>query len=154
MPRLFLCAICADAVNGHFVLQGFESARNGHAGQFVRQIDIINRPAGAAMKMPVLGHVRAEPGGAALHSDLPRETRFHKGVEAIVNRGVGNFRHRFFGAHEHFLGGRVVALLHEHVIDLLPLRGEAQAGGTQLFGQVLIFFTMAARLHYKNNLAR
>ena len=46
----------------------------------------------------------------------------------------------------------MVALVAEHIIDLLPLRREPKARGPQLFGQVLLIH-MAAGLHYGFNLA-
>ncbi len=78
---------------------------------------------------------------------LPRQAAFHQRIEAVINRRVGNLRHLLFGADENFLGGRMIALLQQHVIDLLALRREAQTGRAQLFGQVLFVFVMAARLH-------
>jgi len=41
----------------------------------------------------------------------------------------------------------MVALMAQHVIDLLALRREAQTGRTQLFSQVLFIYVWAARLH-------
>jgi hypothetical protein len=61
---------------------------------------------------------------------------------------VGNFRHRLLGAHEDFFRRRVVALVAQHVINLLALGRQTQTGGTQLFGQVLFVLVLAARLHY------
>ena len=61
--------------------------------------------------------------------NLPGQPAFDQRVEAIVNRGVGNLRHRALGADEDLLGGRMIALLQQHVIDLLPLRREPQAAG-------------------------
>src|ERR1017187_10350114 len=104
IEKLFLPgAVCADAVNRHVVSSRLETARDGHAQQFVRQIHIINRPAGAAMKMAVIRHVRAEARRAALHVDLPRQAAFHQRVETIVNRRVRNFRHRALGADKNLL---------------------------------------------------
>ena len=71
----------------------------------------------------------------------------HQRIEAVIDRRVGNLRHRLLGADENLLGGRMVALVEQHVIDLLALRREAQAGRTQLFGQVLVVLRVAARLH-------
>ena len=106
------------------------------------------------MKMAVLVHIRTEPRRAALQLHLPREAGFHERIEAVVNRGVGDFRHRLLGADENLLGGRMVALVEQHVINLLPLRRQTQAGGAQLFGQVPFFVRMAARFHAGKNLAQ
>jgi hypothetical protein len=94
----------------------------------------------------VLVHVRAEPRRTAVHGDLPRQAGFHQRIKAIINRGVRDLRHRLFRPDENLLGGRMIALLHQHVIDLLPLGRQAQTGRPQLLGQVLVF-GMAARFH-------
>ena len=72
--------------------------------------------------------------------DLPDETAFHERVEAIVNGRVGNLRHRAFGADENFLCRRVIAFLHDHVIDVLALRREPKAAGVQSFTEILTGF--------------
>jgi hypothetical protein len=41
----------------------------------------------------------------------------------------------------------MIALLDEHVIDLLPLRGEPQTARAQPFGQVVLSFVMAGCPH-------
>ena len=84
----------------------------------------------------MLVHVRAEARRAAVQRDLPDQPAFYQRVEAIVNRGVGNLRHLFFGADKNFLGGRMVALVQQHVINLLPLRRETKAARAQPFSQV------------------
>ena len=61
-------------------------------------------------------------------------------VEAVVNRRVGNLRHLPLGADEDLLGGRMIALLEQHVIDLLPLRREPEAARVQPFGETAIQF--------------
>jgi hypothetical protein len=99
------------------------------------------------MKMAMLVHVRAIARRAAIQSDLPGEAAFHERIEAVIDCGVGDFRHLLFGADENLLGGRMVALVQQHVIDLLALRRQAQTGGAQLFGQVLFVLLVAARLH-------
>ena len=99
------------------------------------------------MKMAVFVHVRAIARRTAIQSDLSRQTRFHERIEAIIDRRVGNVRHRFFGAHENFFRRRMIALVQKHIVNLLALRRETQAGRAQLFGQVLFVCVVAARLH-------
>ena len=99
------------------------------------------------MKMAVLVHVRAEARCAAIHSNLPDETTLHQCIETIIDRGVGNLRHRLLGTDENLLRSRMIALVQQHVIDLLALGREAQAGGAQLFRQVLLVLLVAARFH-------
>ena len=105
---------------------------------FGRQIHVVNRVARVAIKMAVLVHVRAKPRRAAVQRDLPGQPAFYQRVEAIVNRRMGNLRHRALGADEDLLGGRMIALLEQHVIDLLPLRCEPEAAGVQPLGQPAI----------------
>jgi hypothetical protein len=67
---------------------------------------------------------------------------------------VGNVRHRFFCAHENFVGRRMIAFVQQHVINLLTLRREAQTRRAQLLGQVLLILMMDARFHQKKINAR
>ena len=99
------------------------------------------------MKMAVFVHVRTETRRAAIQCHLPREARLYQRIKTVVNGRVGNFRHRFFGADKNFLGGRMIALVQQHIIDLLALRRETQTGRAQLFSQVLSVVRVAARLH-------
>jgi len=111
------------------------------------QVHVKNRLARITMKMTMLVHVRAITRRPAIQSDLPGEAAFYERVEAIIDRGVGDFRHLLLGADKNFLGGRMIALVQQHVIDLLALRCETQASRAQLFGQVLLVLVVAARLH-------
>ena len=90
--------------------------------------------------MAMLRHVRAEARRTAFKLNLANETTFHQRVEAIVNGRVGNLRHRAFGADENLLRRLMVALLHDHVINVLPLRRETKAARAQPFGQAVIQF--------------
>jgi hypothetical protein len=102
------------------------------------------------MKMPVLGHVGTEAGGATLDRDLAGQARFYERIQAVIYRGVGYFRHGLLGADKNLLGRGMITLLQKHVIDLLPLGRQAQTGGSQLPGQVLLLFKLAGRLHPKS----
>jgi len=120
---------------------GLEPARQGDARlRFFRQIHVKNRVAGIAVKMAVLVHVRAKARCAAIQRDLPGQPALYQRIEAVVNRGVGNFRHLPLGADENLLGGRVIALVQQHVIDLLPLRREPEAARVQPLDQATVQF--------------
>ena len=97
----------------------------------------------------MLLHVWAKPRCAAFKLDLTHEAALHQRIEAIVNRRVRNFRHHALGADKNFLGGGVIALVHEHVIDMLTLRRETKTARAQPFGQVLLGFTVCACAHYE-----
>ena len=99
--------------------------------------------------MAMLLHVRTKPRRAAFQLHLANEAAFHERVEAVVNRRMGNFRHRLLRAHENFLRRRMVALLHDHVIDVLALWRETKAARAQLFSQVLLGFTVGDDAHYR-----
>ena len=84
---------------------------------------------------------------------LPGQTAFYQRVEAVVNRRVGNLRHRAFGADEDLLGGRMIALLEQHVIDLLPLRREPETARVQPLAQtVILIFSRPRSWHRQNNM--
>ena len=104
------------------------------------------------MKMPVFYHIRAITRRTAIQRDLPRKAGLHKRIEAVIDGRVGNLRHRFLGADENFLGGRMIAFVQQHVINLLTLGREAQTGGTQLFRQVLLILLVAAGFHLRQTI--
>jgi len=97
---------------------------------------IKNFAALVTMIMGVVLHVRAEPGGAALQLYLPREAGLHEGIQAVVNRGVGNLGHGLLGADENLVGRGMIPLLDEDVIDAAALGRKTKAAGAQLFSQV------------------
>jgi len=93
------------------------------------QIDIENVFAMVAIKMTVFTHVWAKPGSATLESDLPHDTTFDEGIQAIVNCGHGDIGHVMLGAHEDFLCGGVIAFFEQHVVHLLTLRRKTKSAG-------------------------
>jgi hypothetical protein len=121
----------------------------GQLHRLCRQIHVEHRSTGIAMEMTVFVHVRTITRRAAIQRDLPGESAFHERIEAVIDRGVGDLRHLFFGTDEDFVGGWMIAFVQQHVINLLTLRCEAQTGRAQLFGQVLLVLLVAARLHFK-----
>lgn len=86
----------------------------------------------------MLVHVRAKARRAALQLNLPDKTAFHERTKRVIDRGVRNFWHLLFGANENFISGWMVALLHEHIIDLLPLRRETKAARLQPPAEIFI----------------
>lgn len=130
-------AIRADAVDGNFIMLRLEAFRQRDAGLRLRgQIHVKNRVAGIAVKMAVLVHVRAKARCAAIQRDLPGQPALYQRVEAVVNRGHGNIRHGLFGPDEDLLGGRVIALLQQHVVNVLALRRGPESARRQAFIQV------------------
>ena len=135
-------------MNGDFVMLGLEPMRQRDAGpRLRRQVHIKHRVARIAIKMAMLAHVRAKPGGAAVELHLAHKAALYQGIEAVVNRGHGNVRGPAFDADEDLLGGRVVALFHQHAVNVLTLRGGAQAARAQPFGQAVLDLAVAGGLH-------
>lgn len=89
--------------------------------------DVGNDTAGFADEVPVIGQVGAVTGGLSFDIDLFGEAAFHKGLEAVVNRGQRNSRNALLGSYENFCGRRVIAVREQHIINFAPLRGEAMA---------------------------
>jgi len=99
--------------------------------------------------MAMLLHVRAEPRRSAFQLDLADEAALHERVEAVIDRCMGNFRHRLFCADENFLRRRMIALVHDHVINVLALRRETETAGAQPLGQVMLRFAGCGCAHYE-----
>ena len=111
------------------------------------QIDIENLFAMVAIKVAVLAHVWAKSGRATLQGNLPDDTAFDQGVEAIVNRRHGNVGHGGLGADKDLLGGGMIALVQQDVVDLLALGGESEAPGGEAFVQGITHFFVSNRSH-------
>ena len=132
-----------------------EAFRQRDAGlRLRRQVHVKHRVARIAIKMAVLAHVRAEPGGAAIQRHLSGEPALYQCIKAVVNRGHGNIRHGLFGPDEDLLGGRVIALLDEHVIDLLPLRCEMETARGEPLIQIAARFFLFDQVHGTGKLAQ
>jgi len=123
-------------MDGDFKTFGFETAREDNTGfRLLRQIHIEHGIATVAVKMAVLAHIGAEPGGAAVELHLAHEAALDEGVEAIIDGGHGDVRHAALGADEDLLRRGVVAFLQQHLIDVLALGRGAQPPCAEPFGQ-------------------
>jgi hypothetical protein len=96
-----------------------------------RKIDIKDPSALVAMKMAVLVHIRAVSHGGAVEIDLLDQGAFYQEIKAVIDRGHRDIGHGLFCPHENLLSGGVVALLHQHAIDVLALRGKPKASTSQ-----------------------
>ena len=127
----------------------FETFRPRHDRGIRRQRDIKNFAARIAKIMAMLLHVRAKPRRATFQLNLADEAALHERIEAIINRRVRNLRHRAFRADENLLRRRMVALLHDHVVNMLALRRETKAARAQPFSQVMLGFAIWDCAHYE-----
>ena len=130
----------ATAPNGYFVSVGFETIwnRDGGLGGIGQQIDIVGATAFVAIKVVMFAHVGAIAPRHTVQVDFPNQPALHEGIEAIVNRGHGNLGQGFLGPHEDLFGGRVIAFLEQHVINVLALRRGPQAPRGEALGQSFV----------------
>src|SRR6266581_8256509 len=112
-------------MDGNIEALGPESSRERQPG-FSRQTNIENAFTGITIKMAMLGHVRTKVRRTAIERHLPDQPAFDQRVEAVIHRGHRNFRHIMFGPDKDLLGCRVVALVQQHLIHLLALRGKTK----------------------------
>ena len=132
-----------------------EAFRQRDAGlRLRRQVYIKHRVARITVKMAVLAHVRAEPGGAAIQRHLPGKPALYQCIEAVVNRGHGNIRHGLFGPDENLLGRRVIALLQQHVVNVLALRRGPEPARGQALVQVPAHRFLPDQVHATGTLDR
>ena len=114
--------IGAHAMNSDLEARCLESSWQDHAGRTaLGQRDVKDVVASVAMKMAMFAHVGTKPRRAAIHRHLPRDAGTDERVEAVVNRGHRDIRHFAFGANEHLFGGRMIALVQQHIINLPAL---------------------------------
>ena len=82
--------------------------------------------------MPIV-YEYAFGGTHEVDSDQPDQTTLDQSIQAIVDGGHGNFWHLLFGPHEDLLGGGMVPVIQQDVVDLFALRGGAQPSAGQAF---------------------
>lgn len=85
----------------------------------------------------MLVHVWTKSRRAAIQLHLPDKPAFHERIKRVVDRRMRNFRHLLFRADKNFVGGRMVALLHQHVINALALRRETKAARVQTLAKII-----------------
>ena len=90
------------------------------------------------MKMKMLPHVRAITHRHPIQVDLADQPAFYERIQAIVNRGHGNIGHPLLGPHKDLLRRRMIALAHQHAVNVLPLGSLAEPARRQAFGEPLI----------------
>ena len=96
------------------------------------QIDVVGLAGLFVVKMRVWVEIRAVPGRATLKVDRAHEIARHERFETVIDRGERDGRALGFDAGENLVGGWVIALFQEHIIDDLALRRRAQAAGGEL----------------------
>jgi hypothetical protein len=94
--------------------------------QVRRQIDVVSLARADIVKMRVRMQIRAEAGGAALEIHRAHEVALHQRFQAVVNRGERDAGQFGLNAGEYFVGGRVVPLLQQDVVDHLALGRRAE----------------------------
>lgn len=112
----------------------FEPAREANA-MLNRRLNIEHLFAGITIKVAMLAHIRAKARRAPLHVDLAHQPAMHQRIQAIINRGHGNFRPLFSSANKNILGGGMVTPLQQNFIHALALLGETKASISQSFAK-------------------
>jgi len=64
---------------------GSEPFRHGQPLGLIRQVNIKNTLASVAVKMAMLGHIRAKMRRPPVKSHLPDQSTFNQGIQAIIN---------------------------------------------------------------------
>ena len=85
------------------------------------EVNIDNFAAFTAVKVRVLGQIRAVAGRFALEIDLANEFCFGQCLEAIVDRRERNCRHILFCADVNLFRGGMIPFLQEERINVLTL---------------------------------
>ena len=102
----------------------------------------------------MLAHVRAKARRAAVEHDEADHPAFYQRVEAVVNRGHGNVRHGLFGPDKNLLRSRMVALLQQHIIDMLALGRKPEPARRQALVQFAVQFFLLDQTHVTGTLDR
>ena len=118
-----------SAMNGD--VEAFCPKAFGQGQPSVRwQTDIKHALATVAIKMAVLGHVRAKMCRAAIQGHLPHQAAFDQRVQAVIDCCHRNVRHLALGPDKHSLGSRVIPFLQQHRVHVFPLpSGTKSAAG-------------------------
>ena len=126
-----------EITSGEFAAQGDFDVVDDGAGREVEdvgeveaglEIHVVDHAGRRVVEMAVLAEVRAVAGGFAVEIDLPDDAVLHERFEAVVNGGQREVRKLVLGPHEDLVGGRVIPVLDENAVNLLPLPRHAQPG--------------------------
>ena len=123
-------------MNGDLKVLGPEPFWQRQTG-FGRQTDVKHFVAVVAIKMAMFTHIGAKVGGATIQRYLPHQPTFNQRIEAVINCGHRDFWHIMFGPNKDLLGGRMVAFLQQHRINVLALRREPKPAGRQMLIQLV-----------------
>ena len=142
-------------MNGNIVASHLESLRHFQLRPAILggKINIKYPSALVTVKMAMLVHVRAVTHGGAVEIDLLDQGAFYQEIETVIDRRHRNIGHALFCPHENLLSRGVVALLHEHAIDMLALRGKPKAPASQPLAD-LGFESCKGALHLLYNKAK
>jgi len=83
------------------------------------------------MEMAMLMHVWAIAHRRMVQVHLFHQAALHKEIQAVIDRRHGNIGHPSLRPHENLLRRRMIPLLHQDPVDVLPLRRQAKAFGRQ-----------------------
>src|ERR1043166_2752884 len=106
----------AEPANGQVHLHGLEPSWHRHLRPLPGQVNVVNRPAGLAVKVAMLMHVGTKTRGAPVQVYLLHQAAPHQCVQAVVDRRHRNVRHHVLGPQEDLLRRRMIPLLQQHVI--------------------------------------
>ena len=112
-------------MNGNLVTCRLKTLRHLQLA-VLSKIDIKHPAASIAIEMKMLSHIRAIVHGDAIQVYLPHQLAFDQRPEAIVNRRHGNLWHTLFGPQKNLLRRRMIPFLDQNLIDVLPLRRQAE----------------------------
>jgi hypothetical protein len=87
-----------------------ETTREADAGA-CGHVDVEDALASLAVEMAMVVHVWTEARRAALQRHLAHDAALDEGIQAIIDGGHGNLRHRRLCAEKHFFGSGMIPLL-------------------------------------------
>ena len=99
-----------------------------------RQIDIVSHAGGFVVEVGVRTEIRTVAGGAAFEIYGAHKVGVHEGLEAVVNGRERDGGFRLFDAGKDFVGGGVIPLGDQGIINQLTLWGGPVAAASELFG--------------------
>jgi hypothetical protein len=101
-----------------------------------RKLQIKDSLASIAMKMTMLGHIRAKMSSPAIQSYLSHQPALYQGIQAVINRSHRDFRHAGLGPNKHLFRCGMIPLIQQHGIHVVALRRESKTATSQAIIQV------------------